>query len=112
MPLYEYHCSKCEKNFEVLQKFSDAPLETHEECGGAVERVLSAPAFQLKGTGWYVTDYARSGSKDGKNGNSEKAAKSESGDSKSSESKSSDSKSSESKSSETKSEPKPAAKSE
>jgi putative FmdB family regulatory protein len=61
MPLYEYHCSKCDKNFEVLQRFSDAPLTVHEACGGAVERVLSAPAFQLKGSGWYATDYARSG---------------------------------------------------
>ena len=63
MPLYEYHCSKCGKNFDVLQKFSDAPLTTHENCGGAVERVLSAPAFQLKGSGWYATDYGKGGKK-------------------------------------------------
>jgi putative FmdB family regulatory protein len=47
--------------FEVLQKFSDAPLTTHEGCGGAVERLISAPGFQFKGTGWYVTDYKGSG---------------------------------------------------
>ena len=59
MPLYEYQCSKCGAVFERLQKFSDAPLTEHEGCGGAVERLISAPAFHLKGTGWYATDYAR-----------------------------------------------------
>jgi putative FmdB family regulatory protein len=68
MPLYEYHCSKCGKNFDVLQRFSDAPLTTHEECGGAAERVLSAPAFQFKGSGWYVTDYGKGGKKPGGDG--------------------------------------------
>ncbi|HEV2201798.1 MAG TPA: FmdB family zinc ribbon protein [Bryobacteraceae bacterium] len=63
MPMYEYHCLKCGKNFDVLQRFSDAPLTTHEECGGAVERVLSAPAFQLKGSGWYASDYGKGGKK-------------------------------------------------
>ena len=61
--MYEYACSKCGKIFEVLQKFSDAPLETHPDCGGPVEKQLSAPAFQFKGTAWYVTDYAKSGAK-------------------------------------------------
>ena len=60
MPLYEYHCSKCGKTFEALQKFSDAPITVHEDCGGAVEKLLSAPAFHLKGSGWYATDYAKS----------------------------------------------------
>jgi len=78
MPLYEYHCSKCGRNFEVLQKFSDAPLAVHEEYGGAVERVLSAPAFQLKGSGWYVTDYGKGGSKPGESGEKKSDAKSES----------------------------------
>jgi len=59
MPLYEYHCSKCGKDFEVLQKFSDPPLTVHEDCGGTVEKLLSAPAFQFKGSGWYITDYAK-----------------------------------------------------
>ena len=60
MPLYEYLCHKCGKRFDVLQKFSDEPLTVHEEDGGDVERLVSAPAFHFKGTGWYVTDYAKS----------------------------------------------------
>ncbi|MEQ1947839.1 MAG: FmdB family zinc ribbon protein [Bryobacteraceae bacterium] len=63
MPLYEYQCSKCGKTFELMRKFSDPQVTIHEECGGAVEQLLSAPAFQLKGTGWYVTDYAKGGNK-------------------------------------------------
>ena len=61
MPLYEYKCAKCGDVFEVMQKFSDAPLLVHDGCGGRVERLLSAAALQFKGTGWYVTDYARKG---------------------------------------------------
>ena len=60
MPLYEYKCHQCGKKFDVLQKFSDPQLTTHEECGGPLERLASAPAFHFKGTGWYVTDYAKS----------------------------------------------------
>ena len=60
MPLYEYHCKKCGR-FENLQRISDGPLSACPTCGGAVERLISAPAFQFKGTGWYVTDYAKSG---------------------------------------------------
>src|ERR1700682_4506853 len=63
MPLYEYRCAKCAETFEVMRKFSDPPLIEHEGCGGVLERLLSAPAFQLKGTGWYATDYAKSGAK-------------------------------------------------
>jgi putative FmdB family regulatory protein len=59
MPLYDYRCHKCGEVFEVKQKFSDEPLRQHESCGGEVERLLSPPALQFKGTGWYVTDYAR-----------------------------------------------------
>jgi len=59
MPIYEYHCERCGKTFEVMQKFSDASLSEHEGCGGHVERLISAPAFQFKGSGWYATDYAR-----------------------------------------------------
>jgi len=62
MPLYEYKCAACGDIFEVRQKFSDEPLTIHEGCGGAVERLISAPAIQFKGSGWYVTDYARAGS--------------------------------------------------
>lgn len=65
MPLYEYKCESCGKTFEVIQKFSDEPLEVHEECGGKVSRLVSAAALQFKGTGWYVTDYARSGNGSG-----------------------------------------------
>ncbi len=70
MPLYEYACHRCGQTFEVMQKFSDEPLTTHEGCGGEVERLLSPPALQFKGSGWYVTDYGRNGgssSGDGKN---------------------------------------------
>lgn len=67
MPLYEYKCQKCGATFEKLQRFSDAPLTTHEDCGGDVERLISPPAFQFKGSGWYITDYAR---KNGSNGSS------------------------------------------
>ena len=61
MPLYESHCKKCGR-FETLQRFSDGPLSACPTCGGAVERLISAPAFQFKGSGWYVTDYGKSGS--------------------------------------------------
>jgi len=63
MPLYEYKCEKCGNVFETIQKYSDAPLTTHAGCGGKVEKLLSASAFSLKGSGWYATDYAKSGSK-------------------------------------------------
>jgi putative FmdB family regulatory protein len=80
MPLYEYRCDACGDVFEVLQKFSDKPLETHAGCGGKVQRLLSPPALQFKGTGWYVTDYAhRNGtngySSNGKQHKSEPVAK-------------------------------------
>jgi putative FmdB family regulatory protein len=58
MPLYEYHCDVCGHRFETIRKFSDPPPEC-PECGGAVRKLQSAPAFQFKGTGWYITDYAR-----------------------------------------------------
>ena len=61
MPIYEYECEKCGHRFEKIQKFSDPPLETCDKCGGPVHKMQSAPAFQFKGTGWYVTDYAKSG---------------------------------------------------
>jgi putative FmdB family regulatory protein len=62
MPLYEYECDACGHRFEVIQKFSDAPVETCPKCGGSVHKVQSAPAFQFKGSGWYITDYAKAGS--------------------------------------------------
>lgn len=59
MPLYEYQCRKCKTHFEKIQKFSDPPLTRCEKCGGKLEQMMSSPAFQFKGSGWYVTDYAR-----------------------------------------------------
>jgi putative FmdB family regulatory protein len=59
MPLYEYQCDACGNRFEAIQKFSDPPLEVCPRCGGAVKKLQSAPAFQFKGSGWYITDYAR-----------------------------------------------------
>ena len=62
MPLYEYQCPKCGCRFERIQKFSDPDPKRCPNCGaGKVERLLHAPAVQFKGTGWYVTDYARKG---------------------------------------------------
>jgi putative FmdB family regulatory protein len=61
MPLYEYKCKKCHRRLEKIQKFSDPPMSKCPECGGALEQLLSAPAVQFKGSGWYVTDYAKKG---------------------------------------------------
>ena len=61
MPLYEYECESCGHRFEVLQKVADSPLTSCVKCEGKVERLFSSPAIQFKGTGWYVTDYARKG---------------------------------------------------
>jgi putative FmdB family regulatory protein len=61
MPLYEYQCKKCGHRFEEIRKFSDKHLKKCPECGGALEQVISAPAVQFKGSGWYVTDYAKKG---------------------------------------------------
>ena len=84
MPLYEYKCDSCGKTFEVIQKFSDEPLTVHPECGGKVERLLSAPAFHLKGTGWYATDYAKSnGSKENKDSKTDDSRSAKSGESES-----------------------------
>ena len=67
MPLYEYQCGRCGR-FEIIRKFSDAPLTACPTCGQEVQKLLSAPAIQFKGTGWYITDYARksSGGESGK----------------------------------------------
>ena len=62
MPIYEYRCKKCGDLIEKIQKFSDPPLSKHEGCGGKLELVLSPPAIQFKGSGFYITDYARKGS--------------------------------------------------
>ena len=69
MPLYEYQCAECEATLEAIQAFSAPPLEECPECGqSSLKKLLSAPAFQFKGSGWYVNDYARKG-----NGNGDKS---------------------------------------
>jgi putative FmdB family regulatory protein len=81
MPLYEYQCEKCGHRFEKIQKFSDKLVKKCPECGGRVEQVISAPAVQFKGSGWYVTDYAKkSGASagDGKESKKEDKSKGES----------------------------------
>ncbi|MGE5488148.1 MAG: FmdB family zinc ribbon protein [bacterium] len=76
MPLYEYKCGHCGELFEALQRFSDEPLTVHPKCGhGPVERLLSPPALQFKGTGWYVTDYGKG---NGRSGDVKEHAKTES----------------------------------
>ena len=77
MPLYEYECKKCGHRFEKIQKFSDKMVKKCPECGGVVEQMISAPAVQFKGSGWYVTDYAKKstapGSSSGDSGSKEKS---------------------------------------
>jgi len=63
VPIYEYECNKCGHRFEVIQKIADAPVKKCEKCKGKVEKLISSPAIQFKGTGWYVTDYAKKGSR-------------------------------------------------
>jgi putative FmdB family regulatory protein len=70
MPIYEYTCSKCGYYTEVLQKFSDPPVTRCEHCKGKMRKLISQSSFHLKGTGWYVTDYANK-----LRGDHEKAAK-------------------------------------
>lgn len=64
MPLYEYECDACGHRFEVIQKFSDALVAICPKCGGTVQKLPSSPAIQFKGSGWYITDYARAGKPD------------------------------------------------
>lgn len=85
MPLYEYLCANCDQKFEVIQKFSDEPIQVCRLCGGGpVAKEMSAPGIHFKGSGWYVTDYAKSGGKvpasDG--GKADKAEKAGGGESK------------------------------
>ncbi len=94
MPLYEYQCAK-DGTFELVRKFSDPPLTACPTCGGPVEKLLSAPAIQFKGSGWYITDYARkssggegAGKKDGPEKGGSKEGSKDSPSSSSSESKS------------------------
>ncbi|HEV3486284.1 MAG TPA: FmdB family zinc ribbon protein [Vicinamibacterales bacterium] len=65
MPLYEYECESCGNRFERIQKFSDPPVDACPSCSGPVRKLLSSPAIQFKGSGWYITDYAKKGSDGG-----------------------------------------------
>lgn len=109
MPIYEYHCQACEKDIEALQKISDAPLVNCPKCGEpALRKKISAPAFRLKGSGWYETDFKTGNKKNlvggGEGaGSGDSASSSGGGESKSSDGKTSDSKPAESKTSESKS---------
>src|SRR3989442_12375741 len=76
MPIYEYHCAKCDQKIEVIQKMSDKPLKKHEGCGGTLTKLISAAGFQFKGTGGYFTDYARKrGKAESKKGKNSKKTK-------------------------------------
>jgi len=68
MPLYEYECKKCGHRFEKIQLYSDKMVKKCPECGGQVEQMISAPAVQFKGSGWYVTDYAKKSTSPGSSG--------------------------------------------
>lgn len=106
MPLYEFECEACKSRFERIQKFTDANPEVCPTCGkGPVRKMASAPAIQFKGSGFYITDYAKKSSSEASSGASASSSggDAKSGDAKSSDSKSGDSKSGDSKSAETKS---------
>ena len=77
MPIYEYECRKCRAHIEVFQKVSDKPLARCRKCGGKLEKRISAPAIQFKGSGWYVTDYARTTKSDKTESESTSEAKTE-----------------------------------
>jgi putative FmdB family regulatory protein len=73
LPLYEYECTKCGRRTEIIQKFSDPPLKACGVCKGRLKKLLSAPAIQFKGSGWYVTDYGKGGGAGSKGGESKDA---------------------------------------
>jgi putative FmdB family regulatory protein len=75
MPLYEYECKKCGHRFEKIQLYSDKMVKKCPECGGLVEQMISAPAVQFKGTGWYVTDYAKKSTSPGSSGSGDSSSK-------------------------------------
>ena len=77
MPIYEYECRKCKAHTEAFQKLSDKPLVKCPKCGGRLDKRISAPAIQFKGSGWYVTDYAGKATKGDKSESEAKTEKSE-----------------------------------
>ncbi len=91
MPIYEYKCENCGEVFEVRQNYSDEPVTAHEKCGGRVEKLISAPSFNFKGSGWYVNDYPKGGGNGAKKGDSEGKGTTDSGKSASESSTKSDS---------------------
>ncbi|MDI1472567.1 MAG: zinc ribbon domain-containing protein [Thermodesulfovibrio sp.] len=74
MPIYEYECMECHKIYEFIQKFSEEPLKNCPECGGELKKLISQSSFILKGSGWYVTDYARKNNSGNGNSNSNKVS--------------------------------------
>jgi putative FmdB family regulatory protein len=72
MPLYEYHCDDCGRRFELIRKFSDPPLDKCPHCGGTVRKLFSSPAIQFKGSGFYITDYAKKDQPSGASGGESK----------------------------------------
>lgn len=88
VPLFEYECRKCGKRSERIEKFDGPRLQKCPKCGGKVDRLLSAPAIQFKGSGWYVTDYGKSSGASGKESSAAEGSKSESKSDAKSESKS------------------------
>jgi putative FmdB family regulatory protein len=82
MPLYEYQCKKCGHRFERIQRFSDPLVKKCPDCGGKVEQLISAPAVQFKGSGWYVTDYAKKSGGSSASDSTKADTSKESGDSK------------------------------
>ena len=68
MPLYEYQCQECGETHEVVRRFSDPPYTTCSSCGGPLKKLISAPAIQFKGSGFYITDYGKGGSKANESG--------------------------------------------
>ena len=79
MPLYEYQCKKCHHRFERIQKFSDPHVKKCPDCGGPVEQMISAPAVQFKGSGFYITDYPKQSASGSSSSNGDSTAKGESG---------------------------------
>jgi putative FmdB family regulatory protein len=82
MPIYEYECRRCQRRLETMRRLSDPPLTECPECGGELRKLVSAPAFQFKGSGWYVTDYAKKGGDSAAEGEAGKGGEAKGGDAK------------------------------